>query len=93
MRQLESKLKKEREFCRGILANFEDETVQNMEETRYRMHLYWCAIFGCIPPRISLHLVCDVKHSVLKVYKLMEGHTGLGPPSMKCAPDRSQPPK
>ena len=67
MRQLERKLNKEREFHRAILTNYEDETVQNMEETRYRMHLYWCAIFGCIPHRCSPHLVCDAKHSVLKV--------------------------
>ena len=38
VRWLQSTLKKEREFHRGILANYEDETVQNMEETRYRMH-------------------------------------------------------
>ena len=37
---LESKLKKEREFHRTILANYEDKAVQDMEETRYRMHLY-----------------------------------------------------
>ena len=24
-----------------MLANYEDETVWDMEETRYRMHLYW----------------------------------------------------
>ena len=24
-----------------MLANYDDETVQNKEETRYRMHLYW----------------------------------------------------
>ena len=41
MKQLESKLKKEREFHRAILDNYEDETVWDMEETRYGMHLYW----------------------------------------------------
>ena len=41
MKQLKSKLKKEREFHRAILANYEDETVWDMEETRYRMHLFW----------------------------------------------------
>ena len=39
MRQLKSKLKKEREFHRAMLANYEDE-MWDMEETRYRMHLY-----------------------------------------------------
>ena len=36
---LKSMLKKERQFHRAILANYEDEIVRNMEETRYRMHL------------------------------------------------------
>ena len=39
LKLLESKLKKEKEFHRTILANYEDEAVQDMEETRYRMHL------------------------------------------------------
>ena len=38
---LGSKLKREREFHSAILGNYEEETVQDMEETRYRMHLYW----------------------------------------------------
>ena len=24
-----------------MLANYKDETMQHMKETRYRMHLYW----------------------------------------------------
>ena len=40
MKQLESKLKKEREFNQAMLANYADETVWDMEETRYRMVLY-----------------------------------------------------
>ena len=39
-KQLENKLKKEREFHRTILVNYEDETVWDMEETRCRMHVY-----------------------------------------------------
>ena len=37
---LESKLKKEREFHRTILDNYEDEAVWDIEGSRYRMHLY-----------------------------------------------------
>ena len=40
IRQVNSKLKKKREFHMAILANYEDETMQNMEETRYMMHLF-----------------------------------------------------
>ena len=39
IRLIEDKLK-EREFHRAILANYKDETMQNMEETMYRMYLY-----------------------------------------------------
>ena len=35
IRQVRNKLKKEREFHRAILANYEDETMQNIEETRF----------------------------------------------------------
>ena len=38
--QIENKLKKERELHRAMLANYKNETMQDMEETRYRMHLY-----------------------------------------------------
>ena len=41
IKQLESKLKSKREFHSAMLGNYEDETVWDMEETRYRMHLYW----------------------------------------------------
>ena len=40
MRQLESTLKKERGVHRAMLATCEDETVWDMEETRYRTYLY-----------------------------------------------------
>ena len=41
IKQLESKLKKEREYHRAKLDNYEDDTVWDMEGTRFRMHLYW----------------------------------------------------
>ena len=37
---LESKLKKEREFHSTMYGNYVDETVWDMVETKYRMHLY-----------------------------------------------------
>ena len=40
MKQLKSKLKKGREFHMAILASYEEETVLDMEEIRYGMHLY-----------------------------------------------------
>ena len=38
---IKDKLKKKRKFHGTILANYKDETIQNIEEIRYRMHLYW----------------------------------------------------
>ena len=40
IKSLKSKLKREREFHSSMLHNYEHETVWDMEETRYRMHLY-----------------------------------------------------
>ena len=38
---LESKLKREREVHSAMLGTYDDETAQDMEETRYRMYLCW----------------------------------------------------
>ena len=40
MKHLKSKLRKEREFHRAMLTNYEDETVWDMKENMYRMLLY-----------------------------------------------------
>ena len=41
IRQIENKLNRERGFHRTIFANYKNEIMQNVKETRYRMHLYW----------------------------------------------------
>ena len=41
IKQIESKLKRKGEFHSAMLGNCEDEIVWDMEETRYRMCLYW----------------------------------------------------
>ena len=60
IRQIENKLKKEREFLRAILANYKDETMLRKEKTRYRM------IYTGISRRL-----CSMKSSwpILVIYR------------------------
>ena len=75
VRQPKNRLKKEREFYRAMLANYEDETIQNMEETRYRMHLYqykekiwWCEIL--LAHTVSIQTLKTIPPSLASSVKL-----------------------